>query len=133
MGCLFTNCYSLISLPDISNWKVNDIFLIFSNCISLISLPDISKWNNNNIMYMKYLFTNCFSLSFLPDITKWKYYNEKDINETVDYSIINGLSNIDMINAVQFATSQEEYEKLSKDYEILAKQILKKFERLYIN
>ena len=45
MRNLFSFCYSLKSLPDISKWntsKVNNISHLFSNCKSLKSLPDIS-------------------------------------------------------------------------------------------
>ena len=49
---IFYNCSSIESLPDISNWKidnVDDLSYRFSGCSSLKSLPDISKWNIENI------------------------------------------------------------------------------------
>ena len=49
---LFFNCSSLLSLPDISKWKLKNIKKIdniFKGCSSLLSFPDISKWNYNNI------------------------------------------------------------------------------------
>ena len=49
---MFAGCTSLISLPDISNWKTNNIEnmnALFYNCSSLKSLPEISKWNINNV------------------------------------------------------------------------------------
>ena len=48
---LFYNCSSLISIPNISNWKTNkvkDISLILYNWASLISIPDIFKWYTHN-------------------------------------------------------------------------------------
>ena len=45
---------------------------LFNGCKSLLSLPDISKWNINNVTDMEYLFSVCESLSSLPDISKWK-------------------------------------------------------------
>jgi len=56
MKGIFSNCETLISLPDISKWNTNnvtDMKGIFSNCKSLISLPDISKWNTNNLINIK--------------------------------------------------------------------------------
>ena len=38
---------------------------MFHNCYSLISLPDISKWNTNNVYNMSGMFHNCCSLMFL--------------------------------------------------------------------
>ena len=35
---------------------------LFSGCSSLISLPDISKWNVNNVNNMSFLFSGCSSL-----------------------------------------------------------------------
>ena len=52
MSYMFSECSSLISLPDISEWdtsNINDMSHIFENCSSLISLPDISKWNTSNV------------------------------------------------------------------------------------
>ena len=56
---MFFNCLSLVSLPDISEWNINnvsDINFMFSNCSSLISLPDISKWNTINVNNMNSMF-----------------------------------------------------------------------------
>ena len=50
MDDLFSGCSSLISIPDISRWKVENAKFVgnlFSECSSLISIPDISKWNTN--------------------------------------------------------------------------------------
>ena len=51
---MFYECYSLMSLPDISKWNTNyieDMRSIFYYCKSLSSLPDISKWNNSNLLF----------------------------------------------------------------------------------
>ena len=36
---------------------------IFSDCNSLTSLPDISNWNTNNVINMSYMFSDCNSLT----------------------------------------------------------------------
>ena len=43
---------------------------IFSECDSLILLPDISKWDTQNVEYMEEMFKGCYSLISLPDISK---------------------------------------------------------------
>ena len=66
MSHIFSNCKSLLSLPDLSKWntnKVTDISYMFNSCESLLSLPDISKWITNNIIDMSFLFANCELLS----------------------------------------------------------------------
>ena len=81
MSNMFYNCRTLSSLPDISEWKTDNVInmsYFFYNCLSLISLPDISKWNTNNVEDMDYIFSNCSSLSSLPDISKW---NTKNVND----------------------------------------------------
>jgi len=40
---------------------------LFSNCSSLISLPDISKWNVSNVNNMLGLFKKCSSLKSEKD------------------------------------------------------------------
>ena len=68
---MFNGCKSLEWLPDELNWdtsNVTDISLMFKECISLKKLPDISKWNTNNIDNMSGVFEECRSLRSLPDI-----------------------------------------------------------------
>ena len=85
-GGMFSECRSLISLPDISKWNTNNVINMFcmfggkrSGCSSLISLPDISKWNTNNVTNMDGMFYNCSSLISLPDISKWNTNNVTDM------------------------------------------------------
>ena len=85
MSDMFSNCKSLISLPDVSEWNTSNVTNMnhmFSNCSSLISLPDISKWNTSNVNDMSLMFSNCKSLISLPDISKWNTSNvtEMDID-----------------------------------------------------
>ena len=52
MSHLFNNCTSLITLPDISKWKivVMDMNCIFYFCINLRELSNISKWDVSNVI-----------------------------------------------------------------------------------
>ena len=54
---------------------------MFSNCESLTSLPDISNWNTNNVTNMSYMFSNCYSLKILPDIFSWNTNNVTDMSK----------------------------------------------------
>ena len=81
---MFHKCFSLISIPDISNWKTNNITnmnQMFSNCSSLKSLPDISNWNTSNVSDMGYMFDGCSSLESLPDISKWNTSNVTNMQD----------------------------------------------------
>ena len=65
---MFSDCSSLLSLPDISKWNTNnvkDMSFIFKYCSTLKSLPDISKWNTNNVNNMSNMFYNCEFLKLL--------------------------------------------------------------------
>ena len=59
-----------LKLLKLENNYVN-LKCIFYNCRSLSSLPDLSKWNIDNVIDMNGMFTGCSSLSFLPEISKW--------------------------------------------------------------
>ena len=62
MSGMFYYCYSLKSLPDISEWdtnKVSDMSEMFNNCDSLKSFPDISKWDIKNVADITYIFHGC--------------------------------------------------------------------------
>ena len=55
MSYMFEEYSSLLSLPDISKWKtnnVNNMISMFSGCRSLKSLPDISKQNTKKVNNM---------------------------------------------------------------------------------
>ena len=56
---------------------------MFQGCTSLISLPDISKWNIDNVKYLNGLFYECSSLKELPDISKWDINNESKIKKFI--------------------------------------------------
>ena len=53
---------------------------IFSNCKSLTTLPDISNWNTNNVSDMSET-----SLTLLPDISNWKTINATKMNPMFYY------------------------------------------------
>ena len=84
MSRMYYNCFSLSSLPDISEWNtdyVRNMDRIFENCFSLFSLPDISKWDTHNICNISRFFSGCSSLLSLPDISKWDIRNVCDMSE----------------------------------------------------
>ena len=81
---MFYGCSSLSSLPDISNWNTNNVTnmsYMFSGCSSLLSLPDISNWNTNKVIDMSDMFYGCSSLSSLPDISKWNTHNVTNMSD----------------------------------------------------
>ena len=81
---LFSNCSSLIRLPNISNWEtgnVTNMSMMFSKCSSIKDIPDISKWNTNKVIDMSELFSNCKLLLSLPNIFKWNITNVTNISK----------------------------------------------------
>jgi len=93
MSEMFSNCISLLSLPDISCWNVSevrDMSSMFFLCLSLLYLPDISKWK---VQYIPYNFASgCYSLLYLPNIPF-------DMNKSTHYSIKYDIFD-DCINAI---------------------------------
>ena len=68
-GGIFSNCKSLISIPDISKWNISNIKIMdrmFENCSSLKSLPDLSKWDISKVESMKDMFKGCSDLLKIP-------------------------------------------------------------------
>ena len=66
---MFKGCSSLLSLPDISNWNVENVTSMnnmFESCSSLIDIPDLSKWEINKNVTFKNMFSKCFSLIKIP-------------------------------------------------------------------
>ena len=75
---MFYGCKSLVSIPDISDWNmenVTNMFGLFYECESLISIPDISKWNMKKVTNMSNIFHGCNKLSSIPYITNWNVEN----------------------------------------------------------
>ena len=59
MNHMFSDCYSLLCLPDITKWNISNVkymFSIFENCKSLIKVPDIPNWNESKLKNISYLF-----------------------------------------------------------------------------
>ena len=62
---IFSNCYSLKSLPDISKWNISQnkkVVDMFYYCKLLVSLPDISKWDMSKVKYINTDIKDCSSL-----------------------------------------------------------------------
>ena len=71
-----------IKLVGIKN--IVDMASMFSWCWDLISLPDISNWNTNNVTNMNQMLIGCSSLTSLSDISQWKT-NTQNMNNTPVY------------------------------------------------
>ena len=83
MSEIFDCCESLISLPDISNWKtykIIDMSFCFRFCSSLSTLTDISEWDTSNVTHMCGMFFGCESLTSIPDISNWNTSNVTDMS-----------------------------------------------------
>ena len=83
MSSMFSCCSSLITLPDISKWNIDnvtDMSSMFCSCSSLKTLPDISKWNTKNVTTMCNMFCSCTSLTKLPDISNWNTNNVNNMS-----------------------------------------------------
>ena len=75
---MFSDCNSLLSISNISNWNtsiITNMSYMFSDCSLLKSLPDISKFDTSNVTDMSFIFSGCKSLLSLPDISKWNISN----------------------------------------------------------
>ena len=59
-----TNNILEIKLKGIKN--ITNMSCMFENCSSLNSLPDISKWNTSNVNNMSDMFDGCSKLSKIP-------------------------------------------------------------------
>ena len=83
MGFLFSYCSSLIKLPDISNWDVNNVTNmgeIFSECSSLKCLPNLSKLFNNSKIIDKPIYNENILLEV--DYQKYNYDFDKEEEKT---------------------------------------------------
>ena len=133
---LFFDCSSLIKIPDISKWEVDNVINIksmFCYCSLLSFLPDITKWNLKDTT-IDDIFKGCSSLITIPVITKWKKNNKiiidekKDISKK-DISSIDSLSlqsNSDNVNQIisnvssEMSSSEDKKDNLpSKDSNIV--------------
>ena len=110
MNEMFSNCSSLIHLPDISKWdtsNVIDMNKTFYNCESVPFLPDISEWDTRNVVDMSKMFYNCSSLLLLPDISDWNtggvsnmdkmFYYCSSLLTLPDLSEWNNITNLNLI------------------------------------
>ena len=83
ISSMFSQCKSLDSLPDISQWDtkyVNNMSFMFY-CTSIFSLPDISQWDTKNVTDMSLMFYGCSSLNNLEGISKWDTKSVTDMSQ----------------------------------------------------
>ena len=110
MSCIFYECSSLLSIPDISKWntsKIINMSYLFGNCENIENIPDISNWDISNVKYMQGIFMNCESLKSLPDISKWD-----TSNVILMGGIFTNLSSLSPISFEEAIKYQEEDKKL---------------------
>ena len=80
----FSECSSIVHLPDISIWAIDNVInmnAMFYKCSSLISLPNISSWNTSLVTDMSLMFTNSITLTSLPNISKWNLSSVENMND----------------------------------------------------
>ena len=74
---MFYGCSSLISFPDITKWKIDNVSFMtnmFSECTSIISFPHIDKWLLDVIMKkirVYDIFKDCSSLICIPNLDEY--------------------------------------------------------------
>ena len=88
MNSLFYGCKSLISIPNISKWRINEVKNldnIFYGCEKVKELPDLSKWNTKKVEKMSNkMFKDCKSLKKNPET---KYFKTKHANNKKRFKI----------------------------------------------
>jgi surface protein len=62
---MFSNCYSLVSIPQLDTSNVSYIGAMFDNCYSLVSIPQL---DTTNVTEMNCTFKNCYSLVSIPQL-----------------------------------------------------------------
>ena len=63
MGNMFTDCYSLVSVPQFDTSIVTDMGNMFIDCYSLVSVP---QFDTSSVTDMGNMFTDCYSLVSVP-------------------------------------------------------------------
>ena len=108
-------CSSLISLPDISKWKLNKVQFkesIFNECSSLISIPNL-KFKDISI------YNNCFSLLKIPkeseinnveSILPYEYKGGSEILSGQEIESMNRKLGNDYNNHYQLNEEEEEFD-----------------------
>ena len=65
MNYMFSNCYSLQSIPQLDTSKVTSMSSMFSNCHSLQSIPQL---DTSSVTNMSSMFSSCYSLQSIPQL-----------------------------------------------------------------
>ena len=111
MEYLFYNCSSLLTVPDISIWKTDNLKImddIFYGCKSLILLPNITKWNISKLenkqdtlsLFSSEKKENSLSNSLNYNESSQRYSNSLSINkeEKENNTFLNTFINPDSFN-----------------------------------
>jgi hypothetical protein len=84
MCYMFGNCCSLLYLPNIAIWDLNNIETVdkmLCNCSSLLIKPDLSKWSN--YVSIQSVFDSGVQFDFMEILDKQirEYYSNKEEEE----------------------------------------------------
>ena len=63
MSSMFSDCYSLQTIPLLNTSSVTNMSYMFQNCYSLQTIPLL---NTSNVTTMSYMVQNCYSLQTIP-------------------------------------------------------------------
>ena len=59
MSCMFEDCYSLTSIPELNTSNVISMSWMFAHCFSLTSIPEL---NTSNVKYLEHMLVGCNNL-----------------------------------------------------------------------
>ena len=74
MSNMFTNCYLLKSVGDLSSWDTSNVTTMsgmFNGCYSILALGNLGTWDVGSVTTMQNMFQNCYRLSSIGDISTW--------------------------------------------------------------
>ena len=90
MNCMFYDCKSLTSIPQMDTSSVTDMSHMFAGCTSLTSIPQL---NTNNVTDMSGMFEHCSSLTSIPQLDTSKVTNMRGM-----FSDCSSLTSIPQLN-----------------------------------
>jgi surface protein len=117
MSYMFSECFSLVSIPQLNTSSVTNMSGIFSSCYSLVSIPQL---DTSSVTVMSGMFNQCRSLVTL------KLKNAK-LAYQINYSALLSkesllylINNEEATSAITIKLASYAYTRLAEDADVVA-------------
>ena len=114
---MFSNCYSLVSIPQLDTQIVTGMNYMFYDCYSLVSIPQL---DTQSVTGMSNMFYDCRSLTHANLKNAKLAYDLSTVNLLSKESLLYLINNEAATSAITIKLASYAYTRLAEDADVVA-------------